>query len=692
MNPVKPRLPSARWLLCLAPLTACGAEMDFDNPLDSRVQELAATNLTIRSQPDVTVGQADSVLYQRLQAVLDDEMDALSSSQPDTMHAPIFGKSDTLEQYAAKCDAATGIHVPAFNCDDGVEVPGQGTTPHGTLCDRPNVLNRHCDPGSKFQVLAKTADAAAVAHCRKVGLPISGSTYNDIAVIQYNKRNGAVCFYQALNYPEDGRGVLPGQDVAAPSAGESAWRWLSPARTEGMGCTSCHDNGGFIRSPYLAQLSTLPHVLPSTADGFDNQHTPLRYVGLDYQTNRSWSVSAPAAPCPTGDCAPCSSCHRLAVNNSQFGGGTASDFALRATAATQESKTPHSSASPIWMRPKQVVYTGEAEQSAINFKTCAEGFYNSGFLKAPPGCGITPLGVPLDDLDGDGVVNAADNCPSTENQEQPDEDGDTLGDACDNCPLAANGNQLNTDGDAFGDVCDLDDDNDMCPDTADDRPIEDSSITGHRVAANCGPSAKNLYTWDGSDTDGDQLSNCTDTDDDNDGVLDRDDPCPTNPPGSSGNTPGGPGSECAGSPISCPMQHFSNVCQLGGCNELILKVMSVINPADKLVISRFTMRGSNIFLLPSQQQNLEQIQSALTASPNTPQTRDRRRIEIWSRDKGGKPGSYVATVAEYDPQAVSEVPQNGRASLMIGVARGGESIAIHRTVVPSTAPIKTPSR
>ena len=37
-------------------------------------------------------------------------------------------------------------------------------------CDRPNVLNGVCDPGSKFQVLAQTGDAAAVAHCRKMGL------------------------------------------------------------------------------------------------------------------------------------------------------------------------------------------------------------------------------------------------------------------------------------------------------------------------------------------------------------------------------------------------------------------------------------------------------------------------------------------------------------------------------------------
>src|SRR3569623_1028095 len=41
---------------------------------------------------------------------------------------------------------------------------------NGGVCDRPNVLNQACDPGGKFQVLAQTPDAAAVAQCRQPGL------------------------------------------------------------------------------------------------------------------------------------------------------------------------------------------------------------------------------------------------------------------------------------------------------------------------------------------------------------------------------------------------------------------------------------------------------------------------------------------------------------------------------------------
>jgi hypothetical protein len=38
------------------------------------------------------------------------------------------------------------------------------------------------------------------------------------------------------------------------------------------------------------------------------------------------------------------------------------------------------------------------------------------------------------DLDGDGVANAADNCPALPNMDQADDDSDDVGDLCDGCP------------------------------------------------------------------------------------------------------------------------------------------------------------------------------------------------------------------------------------------------------------------
>jgi hypothetical protein len=66
------------------------------------------------------------------------------------------------------------------------------------------------------------------------------------------------------------------------------------------------------------------------------------------------------------------------------------------------------------------------------------------------------------DLDGDGIANADDNCPRIANPDQHDEDSDGIGDKCDNCPTIANANQADTTevalmqfADGVGDACDL---------------------------------------------------------------------------------------------------------------------------------------------------------------------------------------------------------------------------------------------
>ena len=59
------------------------------------------------------------------------------------------------------------------------------------------------------------------------------------------------------------------------------------------------------------------------------------------------------------------------------------------------------------------------------------------------------------DSDGDGVDNAADNCPMVWNELQFDEDGDARGDECDPCPqLAAAADDQDDDGDRVGNGCD----------------------------------------------------------------------------------------------------------------------------------------------------------------------------------------------------------------------------------------------
>ncbi len=67
-----------------------------------------------------------------------------------------------------------------------------------------------------------------------------------------------------------------------------------------------------------------------------------------------------------------------------------------------------------------------------------------------PGC-QDPTGS---DTDGDGKLDACDNCPSTPNALQQDAEGDGVGNACDNCASHPDPAQDDADGDGLGDVCD----------------------------------------------------------------------------------------------------------------------------------------------------------------------------------------------------------------------------------------------
>jgi 6-phosphogluconolactonase (cycloisomerase 2 family) len=112
-----------------------------------------------------------------------------------------------------------------------------------------------------------------------------------------------------------------------------------------------------------------------------------------------------------------------------------------------------------------------------------------------------------------------------------DLDGDGVPNETDNCPALRNEAQADSDGDDLGDACDSDDDNDGVPDAEDDYPTDptrssDTDADGvDDLVDNC-PAEANR---DQADADGDSAGDVCDDDDDNDGVPDAQDDFPTDP-------------------------------------------------------------------------------------------------------------------------------------------------------------------
>ena len=107
---------------------------------------------------------------------------------------------------------------------------------------------------------------------------------------------------------------------------------------------------------------------------------------------------------------------------------------------------------------------------------------DNGMAPRPPRDGVDAE-IAQADVDGDGVANASDNCPTVSNPLQADMDVDGVGDACDldidgdtipneadNCPMVRNSNQLDMDADGIGDACDSDVDGDGVPNEVDNCP------------------------------------------------------------------------------------------------------------------------------------------------------------------------------------------------------------------------------
>ena len=194
------------------------------------------------------------------------------------------------------------------------------------------------------------------------------------------------------------------------------------------------------------------------------------------------------------------------------------------------------------------------------------------------------------DSDGDGVPDAADNCPTVYNPSQEDSDSDGVGDSCDvctdtdgdgfgnpgfpkntcqldNCPTIANPAQEDGDSDQAGDSCDV------CTDTDGDGFGNPGFPKNTCSDDNC-PAIANP---DQADNDHDGIGNVCDPDDDNDGVPDVTDNCQfVANPGQEDNDQDGIGNAC--DPCDC-----AGWCDLNGD--------AAINPVDVVRMVNFVYKS-----------------------------------------------------------------------------------------------------
>ena len=114
-----------------------------------------------------------------------------------------------------------------------------------------------------------------------------------------------------------------------------------------------------------------------------------------------------------------------------------------------------------------------------------------------------------DDRDGDTIPDASDSLPSDPNEWT---DADGVNDAIDNCLSLDNPDQANADGDASGDACDTDRDGDAVPDASDSLPDDPNEWTDADGVNDAIDNCLSLDNPDQADADGDSVGDACDAD------------------------------------------------------------------------------------------------------------------------------------------------------------------------------------
>ncbi len=329
--------------------------------------------------------------------------------------------------------------------------------------------------------------------------------------------------------------------------------------------------------------------------------------------------------------------------------------------------------------------------------------------------------LPPPDTDGDGVIDARDNCPRRANPRQEDQDRDGVGDVCDNCVATKNPSQKDLDGDGIGDSCDSDKDNDGClnfyvprdgqhelvpHDRRDYRTESAYQVVGYSetiAITACAGGTTEITAWEGGDTDRDGQPDCNDDDDDNDGLLDvysitlggdadghntvttaiSEDRCPTIP-SDRGLSPGNPFAwdactsvtYCSGSQ---PTVRLPEGVADGG---IFVRFGQHVNPNPEgdFLWDNVRLAGDRLMLDPGPGITVGQITAKLRglgrvagansggiqrAAQPSPET---LRVELWTHGTKGGPARLLRVLGNFDPAQANIIEGDTGAALALAPA------------------------
>lgn len=205
--------------------------------------------------------------------------------------APVLAATPTLYDYGKQCAQTLGVEIPKIDCLDPaatllpITVQGKPVDQMVEECDKPALLTdqKACIPGARVhrfdQTNARGQKVQTVVFCRRTRTAaaklqppelLTHAYFQDVGLIQYNTQTHQACWY-FMEEDEVGKPstAIPrpyssswADGAANPEAKAANEYWMSAERTNQSHCIKCHDNGVWLRSPFIAQAAGTPNAVP----------------------------------------------------------------------------------------------------------------------------------------------------------------------------------------------------------------------------------------------------------------------------------------------------------------------------------------------------------------------------------------------------------------------------------------------